>query len=153
MSQIRGRCDNRRPLGGGTCLYPLCYRQLRWYRPHGATLPLRRATSETTHLPSRQTQRDSNVRTRHDPPTAPHGVIPLASVRWKQNRTWAFFGHSYTCPTQLLPRTNTCFGSLDFASPKPLRSIFGIPKESSSSDDPITIPTHTRQLVLWICLK
>ena len=32
-------------------------------------------------------------------PPAPHGVVHLASVRWKQNRTRAFYGNSYTAPT------------------------------------------------------
>jgi len=29
----------------------------------------------------------------------PQGIVPLASIRWKQHRTRPFFGHSYTAPT------------------------------------------------------
>ena len=34
---------------------------------------------------------------------APHSssIVPIASVRWKQEQTWTFVGHSYTAPISL----------------------------------------------------
>ena len=46
-------------------------------------------------------------------PPAPHAVVTLASIRWKQNQTRAFYGHSYTAPTphdeHLLQQLGLCF--------------------------------------------
>ena len=45
-------------------------------------------------------------------PPAPHAVVTLASTRWKQNQTRAFYGHSYTAPTpheHLLQQLGLCF--------------------------------------------
>ncbi|EJK48754.1 hypothetical protein THAOC_32420, partial [Thalassiosira oceanica] len=45
-------------------------------------------------------------------PPAPLGVVTLASMRWKQNQTRAFYGHSYTAPTPhgiLAPAARTLF--------------------------------------------
>ena len=45
-------------------------------------------------------------------PPAPHGIVTIASIRWKQNRTRAFYGHSYTAPTPheyLLQQMGLCF--------------------------------------------
>ncbi|EJK75504.1 hypothetical protein THAOC_02771 [Thalassiosira oceanica] len=58
------------------------------------------------HLPLQQTQRDSDLRTHIAPPPAAHGIVPpLASIRWKQNRTRAL---STVTRTRLPPRMNNC---------------------------------------------
>ncbi|EJK73914.1 hypothetical protein THAOC_04439 [Thalassiosira oceanica] len=45
-------------------------------------------------------------------PPAPHNIVPLASIRWKQNQTWAFYRKSETVPTPheyLLQQLGLCF--------------------------------------------
>ena len=47
----------------------------------------------------------------HAPTHIQQGIVPLASIRWKQHRTRAIFGHSYTAPTPhefLLQKMGLC---------------------------------------------
>ncbi|EJK77731.1 hypothetical protein THAOC_00419 [Thalassiosira oceanica] len=85
---------------GCSGLGPMARRFLFGERPRRA-LTFRQDRPNTTQMYARASA-----------PPAPHGVVTLASVRWKQNRTRAFYCHSYTAPTPheyLLQQLGLCF--------------------------------------------